>query len=71
VLELDVYGVRRPGDKPDTIKQADVLAVYDKAMGTFVGDAALLSPTDVAYVVEDGELHLYAADGHNRIVRLR
>jgi hypothetical protein len=51
-------------------KIAKVLAIRDKAIGTFVGDAALSRPTDVAYVVENGELHLYAADGHNRIVRL-
>ena len=41
------------------------------ALATFVGDAALSNPTDVAYVVENGELHLYAVDGHNRVVRLR
>jgi hypothetical protein len=52
-------------------QSAKVLATRDKAIGTFVGDAALSSPTDVAYVVENGELHLYAADGHNRVVRLR
>jgi hypothetical protein len=52
-------------------QSAKVLATRDKAIGTFVGDPALSSPTDVAYVVENGELHLYAADGHNRIVRLR
>ncbi len=71
VLELDVFGTLRPGDEPNTVKRADVLAVYDRAVGTFVGDATLSSPTDVAYVVENGELHLYTADGHNRIVRLQ
>jgi hypothetical protein len=40
-------------------------------IGTFVGDAKLANPTDVAYTVENGELRLYAVDGHNRIVRLR
>ncbi|MBN2447978.1 MAG: hypothetical protein JXO22_14700 [Phycisphaerae bacterium] len=71
VLELDVYGIRRRGNQPDTAKRADALATYDKAIGTFVGDATLSGPTDVAYVVEDGELHLYAVDAHDRIVRLR
>jgi hypothetical protein len=39
--------------------------------GAFVGEAKLTNPTDVAYTVENGELRLYAVDGHNRIVRLR
>ena len=42
-----------------------------EAIGTFVGDATLEGPTDVAYTVENGELRLYAVDGHDRVVRLR
>ena len=42
-----------------------------EAVGTFVGDAALEGPTDVAYTVENGQLGLYAVDGHDRVVRLR
>lgn len=41
------------------------------AIGTFVGESTLESPTDVAYTIEDGQLRLYAADGHDRIIRLR
>jgi len=42
-----------------------------EAIGTFVGDAALEGPTDVAYTVDNGQLRLYAVDGHDRVVRLR
>ena len=42
-----------------------------EATGTFVGEASLEKPTDVAYTIENGELRLYVVDGHDRVVRLR
>jgi hypothetical protein len=71
VLEINPYGVRRPGGEPGTTKRFDLTAVHREATGTFVGDAALEGPTDVAYTLDKGELRLYAVDGHNRVVRLR
>lgn len=71
VLELEIRGLGPSDGQANATGRAEVLATYDKAIGTFVGDASLSSPTDVAYVVEDGQLHLYAADGHDRVVRLR
>ena len=75
VLEVAVphgaAGERASGAAGGSMGGANVLATHDRVIGTFVGDVALSSPTDVAYVVEDGELHLYAADGHDRVVRLR
>lgn len=53
---------------PETARAPEVLT---EAIGTFVGDARLGNPTDVAYAVEDGEVRLYAVDGHDRVVRLR
>ena len=47
------------------------MQTFKEAAGTFVGDAALEGPTDVAYTVDSGELRLYAVDGHDRVVRLR
>jgi hypothetical protein len=46
-------------------------AVLTNCTGTFVGDAALGNPTDVAYSLEGSALRLYCVDGHNRLVRLR
>ncbi len=46
-------------------------ASLTEAIGTFAGEARLTNPTDVAYSLENGELRLYAVDGHNRVVRLR
>jgi hypothetical protein len=52
--------------------QASVtLAPLTAAIGTFAGEVQLTNPTDVAYSLENGELRLYAVDGHNRVVRLR
>lgn len=66
-----VAGDLASGAAGRSTRGAKVLAIRDKAIGTFVGEAALSSPTDVAYVVDHGRLHLYAADGHNRVVRVR
>jgi enolase len=64
-------GERASSPAGGSLGSAKVLATHDKVIGTFVGEAALSSPTDVAYVVENGELHLYAVDGHDRVVRLK
>lgn len=63
VLELTLP----PGGAP--LRQTP--RVYTQPDGIYVGDAALTNPTDVAYTLEDGVLHLYCVDGHNRVVRLR
>lgn len=67
VLELSVP----VGDQANTARTLKTVATHGDAIGTFVGDAALSNPTDVAYTVEEGALRLYAVDGHNRVVRLR
>ena len=46
-------------------------ATYDKAVGTFAGEAALRQPTDVAYTGSAGQLRLFAVDDATRLVRLR
>ena len=46
-------------------------AIYDRATGTFAGDAALRRPTDVAYTKVDEELKLFAVDDARRLVKLR
>lgn len=67
VLELTVPA----GGETKAPRTLETVATHGEAIGTFVGDAALHNPTDVAYTVEEGALRLYAVDGHNRVVRLR
>ncbi len=56
---------RLPGGSTEPVEELRA------ALGTFAGDAQLTNPTDVAFTSENGELRLYAVDGHNRIVRIR
>ena len=71
LLAVTDAGQRQVLELPYAPDAKITLLTLKEATGTFVGDAALEGPTDVAYTVDDGELRLYAVDGHDRVVRLR
>jgi hypothetical protein len=71
MLAVSDAGQRRVLELPYAPDAQITLRTFKEATGTFVGDAALEGPTDVAYTVDNGELRLYAVDGHDRVVRLR
>jgi hypothetical protein len=71
VMAVSDAGQRQVLELPYAPDTEITVRTLKKATGTFVGDAALEGPTDVAYTVDDGLLRLYAVDGHDRVVRLR
>lgn len=71
MLAVSDAGQRRVLELPYAPDAKITVQTFKEATGTFVGEAALEGPTDVAYTVDNGELRLYAVDGHDRVVRLR
>ncbi|MCX6926409.1 MAG: hypothetical protein NT154_24855, partial [Verrucomicrobia bacterium] len=71
MLAVSDAGQRRVLELPYALDAKIAVQTLKRATGTFVGEAALEGPTDVAYTVDNGELRLYAVDGHDRVVRLR
>ena len=71
MLAISDAGQRQVLELPYAPNAKITVQTLKEAAGTFVGDAALEGPTDVAYTVDSGELRLYAVDGHDRVVRLR
>jgi hypothetical protein len=71
LLALTDAGQRRVLELPYAPDAQITLQTFKEATGTFVGEAALEGPTEVACMVEHGELREYAVDGHHWVVRLR
>jgi hypothetical protein len=71
LLAVSDAGQHRVLELPYAPGEEVAIRTLSTATGTLVGDRTLEGPTDVAYTVEDGELRLYAVDGHQRVVRLR
>ena len=71
LLAVSDAGQRQVLELPYAPDAKITVRTLKEATGTFVGDAVLEGPTDVAYTVDNGQLQLYAVDGHDRVVRLR
>jgi hypothetical protein len=71
LLAVSDAGQRQVLELPYAPDAKITVLTLKEATGTFVGDTALEGPTDVAYTVDNGQLRLYAVDGHDRVVRLR
>jgi hypothetical protein len=71
LLGVSDAGQRQVLELPYAPDSKITVRTLKEATGTFVGDAVLEGPTDVAYTVDNGQLQLYAVDGHDRVVRLR